>query len=436
MAPLRTRKSSLSSRVTLYEPAAPSASSSLSATASSAPASASPSRRRTRSSAALESPVKAESEADEAEEEDVKPVRGKGKGKGVKQEEEGEKGKKPRSPRKPKAHVEALAIPHPAPKGWEKTYEVIRMQRERIVAPVDTMGCEQGGRNAKKEEDGGGVPESQADRRLSTLVSLMLSSQTKDPVTHQATMNLRLHLPGGLTLRSLERATAEEIDACICKVGFHTTKANNLKRLAVHLREKHGGEVPSDLPSLLAIHGVGPKMAYLYLQSIGENLGIGVDTHVHRITNRLRWHKKETTTPEQTRLNLESWLPRELWPKVNKMLVGFGQEICRPVAPRCDSCDVGAERLCPSRRVVASSPAKKRVKVEVKEEVKEEEGGARVKVEIELEETVQGKVGIKKEEELQGGEEKETAPAAAVAAVEALKTGVEEGTGRVKREVD
>lgn len=91
-------------------------------------------------------------------------------------------------------------------------------------------------------------------------------------------------------------------------------RAKNLKLLATRLRDLHEGDVPDDLSSLLAINGVGPKMAYLYLQAIGKNAGIGVDTHVHRITNRLRWHKKETTTPEQTRYalfaRLGSTIPR------------------------------------------------------------------------------------------------------------------------------
>ncbi|GAA5977009.1 hypothetical protein JCM11641_002226 [Rhodosporidiobolus odoratus] len=395
MAPLRTRKSSYSSKVTLYEPPTAStstASATLSASDTLLPISESPARR-TRSRVAAEAGLKGEEEPKQEEEKE-----------GV--EEPEVKVTKPRSPRKPKVHVEALAVPHPAPNNWEQTYEVIRKQRERIVAPVDMMGCEQGGKErAKKEEDGEGaeadvkpVIESETDRRLSIIVSLMLSSQTKDPVTHQATMNLRTQLPLGLTLASLESSTAEEIDACISKVGFHTTKANSLKRLAVTLREKHDGEVPGDLPSLLAIHGVGPKMAYLYLQAIGENLGIGVDTHVHRITNRLRWHKKETNTAEQTRLNLESWLPKHLWPKVNKMLVGFGQEICRPVGPRCDLCDVAVAKLCPSRRVVpptsprkarvkseAGSPAKKRTKIEVEEGGEAEGGKPEVEVKLEIE---------------------------------------------------
>lgn len=134
------------------------------------------------------------------------------------------------------------------------------------------------------------------DRRLSTLVSLMLSSQTKDPVTHQATMNLRNQLPGGLTVDALLAASFEQINAAICKVGFHNIKTNNLmsveervpccsslcslwtplvsRKLAIRLRDEHNGEVPLDLPSLLAINGVGPKMALLLLQSEGLNVGM------------------------------------------------------------------------------------------------------------------------------------------------------------------
>ena len=84
------------------------------------------------------------------------------------------------------------------------------------------------------------------DNRLSILVSLMLSSQTKDPVTFQAAANLR-KLPGGLTIEALEAATPEEINACINKVGFHNIKTKNLKKLATRLRDEHNGDVPTDL---------------------------------------------------------------------------------------------------------------------------------------------------------------------------------------------
>lgn len=228
----------------------------------------------------------------------------------------------------------------------------------------------------------------------------MLSSQTKDPVTHQATMNLRQNLAGGLTLASLLASTPEEINACISKVGFHNVKTANLKKLAVSLRDDHAGLVPRDLPSLLALSGVGPKMGILYLQSIGINAGIGVDVHVHRISNRLGWVK--TDKPEQTRLSLESWLPSELHGEINVMLVGFGQEICKPVGPRCDLCNVAQiGRLCPSKKVVSPrkvSPVKKKVKLDDEEEAKAIDGDSSPKI----------KISIKVEMELQqvhGGEE-------------------------------
>lgn len=80
-------------------------------------------------------------------------------------------------------------------------------------------------------------------------------------------------------------------------------------------------------------------MAHICMQvAWNEVSGIGVDTHVHRISNRLRWVKKETKNPEDTRKGLEDWLPLELWGEVNHLLVGFGQEICTPLRPKCDEC--------------------------------------------------------------------------------------------------
>lgn len=85
--------------------------------------------------------------------------------------------------------------------------------------------------------------------------------------------------------------------------------------------------------------GVGPKMAHICMQiAWGEVSGIGVDTHVHRICNRLKWVRKPTKTPEETRKGLEDWLPKPLWREVNHLLVGFGQETCLPRFPKCLEC--------------------------------------------------------------------------------------------------
>lgn len=85
--------------------------------------------------------------------------------------------------------------------------------------------------------------------------------------------------------------------------------------------------------------------------------GIGVDTHVHRIANRLKWVQKETKEPEKTRVALEKWLPFEDWPEVNELLVGFGQTICKPVNPRCDEC-LNA-MICPASSVKGKKTSNK-----------------------------------------------------------------------------
>ncbi|ORY78466.1 DNA glycosylase [Leucosporidium creatinivorum] len=395
MAP-RARRSEFNSRVTIYEPAAAGAVDPASATSpSTTPLKRTRVTRSTASSPAAGSSTAATAK-EEDEEDEKKPVK---------------VAKKATTPRKPKPFQEKLDKAHPEPKRWREQYEAIRKQRETIVAPVDTMGCEQGGRDRDE------APTNEKDNRLSILVSLMLSSQTKDPVTHQATMNLRQGLRGGLSLEGLLNATVDEIDALICKVGFHATKAANLAKLAVRLRDLHDGDVPSDLPSLLAINGVGPKMSILYLQAIGINAGIGVDTHVHRISNRLGWHKPATNTPEQTRLNLESWLPKELHPKINLMLVGFGQKICLPVGPRCDLCSLASASplLCPSAKKVA--PRKEKLKKEqspkieieiegeIKPSVEDTPSAAEMvqavqKVEVEVKEEEGGSVVVKEEQVL------------------------------------
>jgi len=144
----------------------------------------------------------------------------------------------------------------------------------------------------------------------------MLSSQTKDPVTSQAVTNLHHTLPGGLTASSLASASIDQIHECISKVGFWRRKTEYIQEAARSLLSQQGearGDVPKTLEGLCELKGVGPKMAFLTLQCAWDiNAGIGVDVHVHRITNRLKWHKPPTVTPEQTRLNLQSWLPSHL----------------------------------------------------------------------------------------------------------------------------
>ncbi|EDR10802.1 uncharacterized protein LACBIDRAFT_146613, partial [Laccaria bicolor S238N-H82] len=236
---------------------------------------------------------------------------------------------------------QALKTPHPEPERWKETYDTIKEMRSNFVAPVDTMGCDQA---QFKESD----PKS---RRFATLVSLMLSSQTKDEVTDAAVSKLREALGGSLTVDAMIEAEPSVISEAIAKVGFWRRKTDYLQRAAQRLRDEFDSDVPKTVDELCSLPGVGPKMAFLALQVAWDlNHGIGVDVHVHRITNRLGWHKKPTKNPEETRLNLQSWLPKELHREINHMLVGFGQVVCLPVGPKCDSCALSTKQLCPSAR--------------------------------------------------------------------------------------
>ena len=106
-------------------------------------------------------------------------------------------------------------------------------------------------------------------------------------------------------------------------MGFHNKKAEYIKKATKIINDEHGGLVPDDYKKLIALPGVGPKMAHLVLQeAFGRVEGVSVDSHVHRICNRLNWVK--TKTAEETMVALESWLPRDKWKEINLLLVGFG----------------------------------------------------------------------------------------------------------------
>ncbi|XP_046389730.1 endonuclease III-like protein 1 [Ischnura elegans] len=224
------------------------------------------------------------------------------------------------------------------PVNWVKTLNNIREMRKSRDAPVDSMGCD-------KCSDETARPEVV---RYHVLISLMLSSQTKDTVTYQAMQRLRSH---GLTVESILNTDDETLGKLIYPVGFWKSKVNYIKRTSQILKDEYLSDVPSSVEELCKLPGVGPKMAHLCMKSAwGQVTGIGVDTHVHRIANRLKWAgRKGTKTPEQTRVALESWLPFSLWEEVNHLLVGFGQTICKPVSPLCNSCLNNS--ICPSASV-------------------------------------------------------------------------------------
>lgn len=162
---------------------------------------------------------------------------------------------------------------------------------------------------------------------------------------------------------ALEPAT---LNGFINKVGFHNQKTKFIKQTAEILRDKWHSDIPDTIEGLVSLPGVGPKMGYLTLSAAwGRDEGIGVDVHVHRITNLWGWNK--TQQPEQTRAALESWLPKDRWHDINNLLVGFGQTICLPVGKKCGECMLADRGLCPSA-VVARTTTVKKEKTTIKAE--------------------------------------------------------------------
>lgn len=174
------------------------------------------------------------------------------------------------------------------------------------------------------------------------------------------------------------------LNGFINKVGFHNLKTKYIKQTAEILRDKWKSDIPDSIEGLVSLPGVGPKMAYLTMSAAwGRDEGIGVDVHVHRITNLWGWHK--TQTPEQTRAALESWLPRDKWHDINNLLVGFGQTICLPVGRKCGDCKLADRGLCPSAVVAKKTKIKKEgavVKIEAPDGKEEKIEQSSVSVEV------------------------------------------------------
>ncbi|XP_069726113.1 endonuclease III-like protein 1 [Phaenicophaeus curvirostris] len=222
------------------------------------------------------------------------------------------------------------------PRHWRQQLERIREMRRKRDAPVDEMGVD-------KCYDSSAPPQVM---RYQVLLSLMLSSQTKDQVTSAAMLRLRQH---GLTVDRILQMDDATLGQIIYPVGFWRNKVKYIKQTTAILKQKYGGDIPQTVEELVQLPGVGPKMAHLAMTIAWDSVsGIAVDTHVHRITNRLKWVKKETKYPEETRVALEEWLPRDLWREINWLLVGFGQQTCLPVNPRCSECL--NQDICPAAK--------------------------------------------------------------------------------------
>lgn len=167
------------------------------------------------------------------------------------------------------------------------------------------------------------------------LVSTLLSLRTKDEVTGEAARRL---LDVARTPEAMVALSPKKIEDLIYPVGFYPTKAKRLLSISRILLDRYGGKVPDTLEALTALPGVGRKTANLVLVEGFKIPAICVDTHVHRISNRIGYVK--TKTPDKTELALRKKLPTRHWVRYNELLVAFGQTLCRPISPFCSRCPV------------------------------------------------------------------------------------------------
>lgn len=199
------------------------------------------------------------------------------------------------------------------PPNWERIYALVTELRSDRTAPVDSDGAE-------------ALPQKHLGEkvyRFQVLVALMLSSQTKDAVVGETMRALQEH---GLTAQNIHNTDSEKLNSLIGKVGFHNNKTKYIKQAAKIILDQYNEDIPPTAEEMMTLPGVGPKMAYIVEHiAFDRCTGIGVDTHMHRIFNDLKWVNSKN--PEGTREELEGWLPKEKWGEVNVLWVGFGQEI-------------------------------------------------------------------------------------------------------------
>jgi len=201
--------------------------------------------------------------------------------------------------------------------------------------------------------------ESQEDP-FEVLISTMLSAQTRDPVTAAAAARL---FRVARNPRAMSKLTVRRIERLIYPVSFYRHKAVHVKRTCEILVKQYGGRVPGTMEALLNLPGVGRKTANLVLILSFKSLrNICVDTHVHRISNRLGWVR--TKTPEQTEQALYKATNRRWWPYINLYLVTWGQNVCKPLHPRCGACVIydSCERVGVVPRVNAAGPARSAIR--------------------------------------------------------------------------
>lgn len=165
------------------------------------------------------------------------------------------------------------------------------------------------------------------------LISTILSARTRDANTKIASEELFAKFN---TPNAIASAKTEEIETLIRASGFYKVKAARIKEVSQELIDKYNSKVPDNYDELIGLPGVGSKTANCVLVYAFKIPAIPVDTHVHKISNRLGWVK--TKSPEKTEHSLRNKIPRELWLNLNRSLVRFGQQVCKPINPSCNIC--------------------------------------------------------------------------------------------------
>ena len=167
------------------------------------------------------------------------------------------------------------------------------------------------------------------------LIACILSLRTNDRTTYPATLRM---LELGKTPADFAKLDVETLEKAIYPVGFYANKAKQIVKLSKELVEKYDSKVPDEIDDLVKFNGVGRKTANLVLSEGFKKPAICVDVHVHRISNRLGYVK--TKTPEETEFELRKKLPKKYWLDINSLLVTHGQNVCKPINPKCDICPI------------------------------------------------------------------------------------------------
>jgi len=171
---------------------------------------------------------------------------------------------------------------------------------------------------------------------FTTLISCLLSLRTKDEVTEKASIRLFKKYDNA---KNLSKADINDIQKLIYPVGFYKVKSKRIIDISKELIEKYNGKVPNDFKELLNLKGVGRKTANIVMvYGFNKNNYLPIDTHCHRIPNRIGWIK--TKNPEQTENEIKIFLPKKYWKDFNNLFVKFGQNICVPISPFCSICPI------------------------------------------------------------------------------------------------